>query len=210
MSIMSKNIFYFCLFFILFGTAARLVPHLDNFAPISALALFSGAALAPVINSRRGGKDFAWVLILPVATFLVSDILIWVLRYSNGDFYPNSFWIQRMFDYSCIFIISWLSRYFSKGIHLPGSWLKILTMTLGSSSLFFIVSNFGCWVVNSMSSNSIYSNDFTGLLNCWIAGIPFYRGTMLGDLFYSAFFFGVYIYLIQRNKSAILNAPDQI
>ena len=207
---MSKNIFYFCLLFILFGTAARLVPHLDNFAPIAALALFSGAALSPVINSQKQKRNFEWALILPIATFFVSDILIWIIRYSNEGFYTNSFWLQRSFDYSCIFIIAWLSRYFSKEIDRPRSWLRILTMTLGSSALFFIVSNFGCWVVDSMSSNSFYSNDFQGLLNCWIAGIPFYRGTLLGDLFYSAFFFGVYIYLIQRNKSTILNMPNQI
>jgi hypothetical protein len=60
----------------------------------------------------------------------------------------------------------------------------VLTGALASSAIFFLVSNFGCWPGN------FYPQNFGGLMQCYAAGIPFIKGTMLGDLFYSAAMFG--------------------
>ena len=40
-----------------------------------------------------------------------------------------------------------------------------------------------------------YGYSFAGLLDCYSAGIPFYRGTLVGDVIYSATFFGLHAVL---------------
>ena len=50
---------------ILMGTVARLVPHLPNVTPLTAIALFGGAYLP-----RR------WAIALPLATVAASDLVL--------------------------------------------------------------------------------------------------------------------------------------
>ena len=56
--------------------------------------------------------------------------------------------------------------------------------SLASSVLFYLVTNFSVW-----PGNALYSQDLSGLISSYIAGIPFFRNQVLGDLFYSAVFF---------------------
>lgn len=59
------------------------------------------------------------------------------------------------------------------------------TLPLLSSLLFYTVTNFGVWATTSM-----YTHDFSGLIQSYWMGIPFFRGTLLGDVF---FFSVIYI-----------------
>ena len=56
--------------------------------------------------------------------------------------------------------------------------------SLSSSVLFFIITNFGVWFTSSM-----YEKNFNGLMACYRMGIPFFRNTIIGDIFYSTLFF---------------------
>jgi len=74
-----------------------------------------------------------------------------------------------------------------------GIWLKnhknvgwIVGASLSSSVLFFVVTNFGVWVTGG------YPQNFGGLVECYIAAIPFFRNTVLGDLLYVGVLFGLY------------------
>ena len=42
----------------------------------------------------------------------------------------------------------------------------------------------------------MYSQDVTGIFDCYIMGIPFLKGTIMGDLFYNTMLFTSFI-LIQ-------------
>ena len=42
----------------------------------------------------------------------------------------------------------------------------------------------------------MYTKNFTGLVSCYVAGIPFLKGTALGNLFYMPILFGGY-YLME-------------
>lgn len=62
-----------------------------------------------------------------------------------------------------------------------------LVVGLGSltgSILFFTITNFGVWVTSSM-----YEKSVAGLLRCYMMGLPFFRNTLLGDIFYTVVFF---------------------
>tara|TARA_A100001015_G_scaffold13563_1_gene15818 strand:+ start:10688 stop:11170 length:483 start_codon:yes stop_codon:yes gene_type:complete len=48
-----------------------------------------------------------------------------------------------------------------------------------SSTIFFLVSNFGVWLVG-------YPITIDGLISCYTLAIPFFLNTILGDLVYSA------------------------
>jgi hypothetical protein len=61
----------------------------------------------------------------------------------------------------------------------------VATATLASSILFFAVTNFGVWALGSL-----YSRTVPGLLACYVAAIPFFQNTVLGDAFYTAVLFG--------------------
>ena len=65
-------------------------------------------------------------------------------------------------------------------ISLVGHLLKKISLksVLYSSLIFFVVSNFGVWIIG-------YPNTFDGLIACYAAALPFFGWTIAGDLFYS-------------------------
>ncbi len=79
-------------------------------------------------------------------------------------------------------------------VGLIGIWLKkhksaytILGGALMGSALFFLVTNFAVWAFGSL-----YPRTWTGLLTCYAAAIPFFKNTLMGDVFYVGVLFGIY------------------
>lgn len=71
---------------------------------------------------------------------------------------------------------------------------SFFTLPLLSSMLFYVITNFGVWATTSM-----YTHNFTGLMQSYWMGIPFLRGTIGGDIF---FFSVIYILsLLHRQES---------
>ena len=58
---------------------------------------------------------------------------------------------------------------------------------LAGSILFFLTTNFAVWAFTPW-----YAKTISGLLNCYLTAIPFFKNTLLGDLFYATIFFGAY------------------
>lgn len=86
---------------------------------------------------------------------------------------------------------------------LLGGWIRrrpaagrIVTASLTGSVLFFLITNFGVWAVGEL-----YPMTAAGFWQCYVAALPFFRGTLLGDLVYAAAFFGGYA-LIARPSLA--------
>lgn len=153
-----------------FAIIMRLLPHPANVAPISALALFGGVYLP---------KKYAFIL--PLVALLISDYLI--------GFYG----LEMFFVYGSFILTS-----------LIGLWLKahkntiyIIGASLTSSVLFYIITNFGVWIL----PYSFYSKDINGLIQSYYFALPFFRNTILGDLFFAGVFFGGYelAFIIAKN-----------
>ena len=147
--------------FILIGVFARILPHPANFAPIAAMALFSGTYMS---------KKQA--MVIPLAAMVISDLFI------GFDSLP-----MRLSVYGSFLIMI-----------LIGFWLKkhkniktVVVATLFSSVLFFVITNFSVWVFGTM-----YPKTVSGLAECYLLAIPFFRNTILGDTIYSGLFFGGY------------------
>jgi hypothetical protein len=56
---------------------------------------------------------------------------------------------------------------------------------LAGSVVFFVVSNVGVWL-----TGGLYAPTLEGLVACFVAAIPFFTNTLLGDAFYAALLFG--------------------
>ena len=114
-------------------------------------------------------KRFAFVV--PILAMLASDYFI--------GFYGGMYWVYGSFVL----------------IGLIGVWLKnhktpiiVLGGTLVSSIIFFVITNFGVW----MTPGSIYAHNPAGLIECYVAAIPFFRNTLGGDILFVGVMFGLY------------------
>src|SRR4030042_4327533 len=164
------------IFFILAAVLIRVLSHFDcmpqlpNFAPIAAMALFGGVYL---------GKKYA--LIIPVAAMFLADIFI-------GFYSP---WIM-LSVYGSFLLIGLIGLWLKNHKNVP----NILGASLFGSIIFFLVTNFACWAV----PHSLYPHNLQGLLQSYIMGLPFFRNTIMGDLFYVGLLFGLMeiVYKITR------------
>jgi hypothetical protein len=72
---------------------------------------------------------------------------------------------------------------------------RLVLISLLSSLIFFLVTNFGVWVM----PNTMYSKDFAGFITCYISAIPFFGNTVAGDLFFSTVLLGIFEWIKQTN-----------
>jgi len=69
-----------------------------------------------------------------------------------------------------------------------------------SSVLFFLLTNFGAWM-----TSGLYAKSAAGMVQAFVAGIPFFQNSLLGNVVYAAVIFGGYHFL-QKNV-AVLKTP---
>ncbi len=70
------------------------------------------------------------------------------------------------------------------------------------SVVFFLISNSGIWV-----AGKLYPLTMSGLAACYVAALPFFRNSIMGDLAYAALMFGSYHLL--RHGQARLTASTR-
>jgi hypothetical protein len=165
----------------------RLVPHPWNCTPVGALGLFAGGRL-------RSWHAFA----VPVGVMVGSDILLaW-------------FWQKPPFDpfvYASFLVNVLLGRWLCRN----ESAVRIGLASLLASFQFFLVTNFGAWIMLSSEAFGTYTRDLNGLLTAYVAGLPFFGGTLLGDLFFAGALFGLHAWLVRhafpRERVAPLAGP---
>lgn len=61
--------------------------------------------------------------------------------------------------------------------------LRLLVASLSGSVSFFLITNFACWWTG-------YEHTLAGLSACYIAAVPFFHNTLIGDLAYGFALFG--------------------
>jgi hypothetical protein len=80
-------------------------------------------------------------------------------------------------------------------------WTKIIFSSLGASLVFFLVTNFAFLY-------STYPHNLMGIIAAYTNGLPFFRGTVMGDLGYTAALFGAYQFALyaktNRRRSTIV------
>lgn len=162
---------------ILLAALSRLLPHPPNFSPVEAIALFGGAFFA----SR------ALAVVVPLAAMLVADVALGLVHGGlyAGWFGTTGFWLV----YLCIAA----SVVLGFGLRGRTGSARVLGYGLVGSVLFFAVTNFGAWL-----ASPVYPPTGAGLLQAYVAGIPFFQWTVLGTLAYAALLFGGFALLRAR------------
>ena len=160
---------------------SRIIPHPYNFTPLSAIALFGAAHFK---------RDWQVIFIPIVATWL-SDLFINNVLYQSSSFvwvYQGFYW-----QYGAYILIALLGRKALTRITVS----RVLLSSIGAAGVFFLVSNFGVWAGSPM-----YPQTFSGLATCYAAGLPFFGGTLFGNLFYGVALFGIF-HLLEQNWEGI-------
>jgi hypothetical protein len=170
---------------ILAAAFSRIVPHMPNFSPIDAITLFAAAHFARVWQ----------VFLIPFMAMWLSSLFIDNVQYAASQtsfvwMYPGFHW-----QYLGFFIVGLLGLFlFRRGISI----LNVVVGTLASGMVFFLISNFGVWI-----QGGLYSHDLAGFIACYLAAIPFYQGTFLGDVFYCTGLFSGFGWLSARYSSLL-------
>jgi hypothetical protein len=155
---------------IIIGILLRFVPHAPNFTPVAAIALFGGAYL----NKRQA-------FIVPLLLMIGSDMLLGfhnVVAFTWGGF-------------ALVTLLGlWVKQKRSAG--------RVISGSIASSLVFYIVSNFGVWLMGW------YPHTAKGLIDCYIMGLPFLRSFTAASLVYTAVFFGAYELIASRVKGSKL------
>ena len=181
-----KKKHWFAMGIILIASAAfRIIPHPLNFAPLAGMALLGSAYI------KESWK--AWLL--PVGAFWLSDLVLNNLVYAQ---YYEGFVLASqpfLFSAAAMLLIVLIGKVVLKKTKLT----NLVIASLMASIIFFLVSNFGSWAQGIMP----YSRDFTGILEAYVAGLPFLKGTMVGDLLFTGVLFGAWhlLFIRQTDKS---------
>jgi len=111
-----------------------------------------------------------YALIIPLIAMFISDIFL-------------GFHSTMLYVYGSFLLIGamgiWLGQ--RKSIH------TIIGVSFVSSLMFFVITNFGVWFVGGL-----YPKTLSGLIDCYIYAMPFFRNTIIGDFVYTGIFFGSY------------------
>ena len=109
-------------------------------------------------------------LFLPLIIMITTDLIL-----GPHSLYPLT--------WGCFFLISLLGVWLRSDIKTS----RIFFGTLAGSVLFYIVTNLGVFLFDNM-----YEKSWQGLIQCYVMALPFFRNTLLGDLFFAGLFFGIF------------------
>ena len=113
-------------------------------------------------------SDRRLAFLVPLSALFLSDLVLGFYRHMEVVY----------LSFALIVIIGlWLQKHRTA--------LPIAGAALASSVLFFVLTNFGVWAFDAL-----YPKTLTGLVACYVAAIPFFQNTLLGDLLYTAVLFG--------------------
>ncbi len=138
------------------------------------------AAIALFGGAILPRKLAVWV---PLTAMIISDAII--------GFYSTMFVTWTCFALIALASSIWLRK---------PTLVKAALFSLASSVFFYIVSNFSVW-----ASTKMYTHTWKGLVDCYVMAIPFFRNTVLGDLFYTMAFFSLYCYALYQSKKLLHN-----
>lgn len=160
---------------LLFAAGTRLIPHVDNFTPMESVSLFGAAYF-----SRKWWAFLTLVFIMYITDFVINNTVARpFFTETEGVVWFSNYMIYNALAYVAITSLGIL---FLQKVSAS----KVVFLSLTSSVLFFLVTNFGVW----MSEVSLYPRSFSGLMMSYTAALPFFRNSMLSTLVFSTMMFG--------------------
>jgi hypothetical protein len=134
-------------------TFSRLIPHPPNFTPIISLALISGYIFRNIFFS----------LVVLLISMLITDFLL--------KFHDTMIFVYLSLCLICFFSFKKIKRLNYKNIFI---------FSIIGSFLFFLITNFGFWLMGDL-----YTKNINGLISCYFLALPFFTNTLLSTIFFS-------------------------
>jgi len=157
-------------FLVAIDVAARLLPHAPGFLPVAASGFFAARML----------RIAPLAIVVPVLGMILSDVAL-----------PGEDWRIQAVGFAAIAIPA-LAGIATR--RWPGIVPAVATVAV-SSFLFWLLSNGAVWAFSGM-----YPMNGQGLVQCYVAALPFLEKTMLGDLVWTGALFGG-AWLVQRRPA---------
>ena len=162
----------------------NVLPHAWHFTPLAASLLFFGA---------RGSRRQMWI---PLVLLAVTDVILTKYVYSF------TFSWDQLVTWAWYAAILWLGT----NLREKSGPVRVVGAALASSLSFFLLSNFAVWA----AWPGMYPRSLGGLMMSYVAGLPFLRGTVSSDLFFSAAFFGLPVFVHALSIWARRSSGDNI
>lgn len=147
---------------ILCAAVSRLLPHLPNFTPLAAVALFAGFWFA-----NRGVA-----MLVPLGALVVSDLVL------------GGYEIGVMSTVYAALVLPVAMRGILRSRLSP---LRVGGAAIISSIVFYLTTNLAHWLWMHT-----YPLTWTGLVECYVAALPFLKYQLAGDMLWSGGLFGAY------------------
>ena len=178
-----KNIIITIVAFILVAGLYRIIPGRPlGFAPQIAMALFAGVVIR--------NKKFAFAV--PLVSMLIGD-LVFELLYQSGLSTFGGFYEGQILNYILFAGITVLGFFIQ-----ASKKSQIIAGTIAAPTAYFLISNFAVWISNGGFNRP---KTFEGLMMAYVDGIPFYQGSLIATMLFSAIFFGTY--LVTKKHTAV-------
>ena len=113
-----------------------------------------------------------WLLLTPIIVMLVSDVFV--------GFYD---WKIMLVVYLGFLVYAAIGRIIKNN----KSVFTVIGGTFAGALLFYLTTNFAVWAFSGM-----YPHTLQGLILCYEMALPFFRNSLMGDLFYMGAFVGAY------------------
>ncbi len=179
---LNKRFIVFCLILISISTVIKIICapqiNLSGFTSIIAVAAFSGLMI----------KDKSLAFLLTLATLFISDAIIQMLYFAN--WFPFAgFYTDQLYNYALLLLITGIGMLL-RNLKTPGIVLSVIIAPV----LFFLISNYIVWATNGGLG---YSRNFAGLMQCYSAGLPFYRNSLISTAIFLPAFIGLYHWMMR-------------
>jgi len=169
----------------------RLAISIPNLEPIGAAALFGGAMLG----------SWSLRLLVPFLALFLGDLVLaqFIPGYSTHLFSANFLMVYVAFGITVVIG----KRFIGKDTRMS----NVVGAALMSSLAFFLITNFGSWL-----TYTTYPKTLLGLIECYGAGLAFYKhdvfgsfflNTVMGNVLFSTLAFSLYGYYQKVTRPAV-------
>ena len=162
----------------------RVLPHhaMLNFTAVGGALLYFGA--------RRPWRE----MLAPLAALIATDYFLTVYSY-HYEFVWTSY-VTTWAWAAAVMVLGYIL------LKSRTSWLRVgAAVVLGPTS-FWLISNYAVWVASSHAvpvANDMYAHNFSGLIACYAAALPFYRNDLISTAIVASLAFGVPV-LVRKSR----------
>lgn len=180
-----KNFVFTLIALIVVAALYRVIPGRPfGFAPQIAMAIFAGAVI----------KDKKVALVLPLVSMFISDAIYQILYVSGLSIIPG-FYEGQVTNYILFTLLTFFG-FLIKKINV----VNVVVASIAAPTIYFLLSNFMVWL--SGTGGYQHPQTINGLMMTMADGVPFYKNSILGTLFFSAVLFGgYYLFYLRFHKT---------